>query len=603
MNSLYQPILSNIPREALRPEPLEMGLYIFASVILPPLLSLFMGRYPKALKWFLYTFFLFIAFNCFHSFFGRNRHLFYWPLSILAFIFLILKKPDLKKLLRWFHAKKWRTHSLSLLALVFFALRIIPCFCADETLSSLRHMVFNVEFTSEEMYAPLLGLIPYFNFEPQYTKVLGVLSSPYFYIFGTSTKAFSIFCIALSSFIFFSCYQWISYFWKNKVLTNLFFIILISFATYNCPGFLNLNAFTYYAVGPFRYFGVFLVAFFFLRYLKTQKGVFSLGVVSALVFFNNLDFGLPAAVGAFIALCVNSFFDAKLLSHAKLFLGGVLTFILGYFGSLSLWMGALPFQETYFSEFQKAFGILGIMLLPMPAFGLHVMALSVAPLMVLRSGLYWRQRWGGTGMKDNAFQKRMAALLFFGITSIGASTYYVGRSHDLVLPAIFLLLAFNSILFLRLTFRERNHPIYRPLFLVTITALALLIPETFRPVNPLQVFNYSDPSFLNSLEKTKAWVEKNVPKDSKPMFLIPFGNRIALETGRKNSSMYVESGSIILHLQMHQLIGKIKKEKPTHFLLAGLPEIIPYLKELGYKHQAEDSFGAYFTSIHLWTLE
>jgi hypothetical protein len=201
-----------------------------------------------------------------------------------------------RALQRWW----WPAWAIALLWTATFALTGL--FRNSDSQRWPDYFGYNIPFVMGEFAAALNGRTPLVDFFSQYQNLLPLLLTPFFKVAGVSVTTFSASMFTLTIVGFMLLYSALCRVCKSAWSALGLFIpcVAVSFLSYRtAPGGYLAGAFNYYAVGPLRYFGLFLLARLTVWYLE-KPSISRLAPISAaalLVALNNLDFGVPSAVG------------------------------------------------------------------------------------------------------------------------------------------------------------------------------------------------------------------------------------------------------------------------------------------------------------------
>jgi hypothetical protein len=340
------------------------------------------------------------------------------------------------------------------------------------------------------------------------------------------------------------------------------------------PGGYLAGTFSYYAVGPLRYFGLFLLARLSVWYLE-KPSLSRLVPVSAIAFFvalNNLDFGVPSAVG--VLACAILFPPAfrsvgiwRRLLALTTFLASAGVSLAAYLTLVRIARGAWPTLGNLFL-FQKVFAGYGFCMLPAPDIGLYwvVYLTFMASVLIPTYEVFM-------AMPHDAEQRRLNGVLaYWGIAGMGPLTYYMGRSHSEVLHAVLCAWAFAlANLVCRawiLWSRHRNEPNKSGSWLsvipqvAVVSLFALMVPSAGDVPNPLAQIRrlaLPDTRIEPADAKPVALIKKYVHREERTMIVYRDAHWLALKAGVSNVFAFAHPDSIIILPQIDTVVAGLAR--------------------------------------------
>ncbi len=356
---------------------------------------------------------------------------------------------------KWLALSAWRSLSRQawlawLIAIGWTIAHLLSCVFTEANLPRASGTIaYHLPFTMGEFAAAVNGRVPLVDFYSQYENVYAVLLRPLFALIGITVTTYTITMSALSLIGFLLVFQVFSRVMASSWNSLLFYLpwVAVNMASMEEPGLIPANSFNYYAVGPIRYFGVFLLAYLSMRYLALPRNrrLAIAAFVSGLVALNNVDFGVPAALGVLTCAVVfpplgklPSRFFHTLLALA-IFVGGFALALGTYWVAIRVACGKWP-NLAAVTEYQRVFAVMGFNMLRLPESGLHcVMYLTfmVAVLYAVFCGF-------SQDYLDIKANHRLSTgmLAYGGVSGFGVMMYYVGRSHPAVLVTVYCAWAF-----------------------------------------------------------------------------------------------------------------------------------------------------------------
>jgi hypothetical protein len=433
-----------------------------------------------------------------------------------------------------------------------------------------------------EYAAVLNGRTPLLNFFSQYQNLQSFVAAPVFKVFGFGVGTFTavMCCFTLTAFALqFSALARIC---RSKWTALVLFVPLVAVAFYaeesnNTSGYLA-NCFNYYAVGPIRYFGTCLMAWFAVWYLEkpSVSRLIVAAPISTLAAINNLDFGVPAAAGTLgcILLFPPRFGRANL---AKRITGAAALYVITSTATLGLYclsvrllVGAWPLLSQL-TVYQKTFALLGFFMLPMPKMGLHwiIYLTSISAIVI---AIYETYSSNHDEIADN---RRVinGSLAYSGIASFGPMAYFVGRSNPYVLEATFLVWAYVVAQLLHRSWHQWNeasrHPraaaasFLTPIPVVGVLGLYVLIASNILEVpNPkVQIFRLAArfPQAEAPDAALTKLIRKYVGAGDKTVIAYRDAHWLALQAGVTNVYPFSHIQSLILKDQLNPVMAVLNR--------------------------------------------
>lgn len=457
---------------------------------------------------------------------------------------------------------------------------------------------YHLPFTLGEFAAVLNGRTPGVDFFPQYASVLPYALAPVFRVVGLTVATFTLAMAALSAIALMLQFDVLRRVTQRPWIALALYVPLVALAFHPVEVLPNgsvATAFSYFAVGPLRTFGPWVVGWLVAWHLSQPSAgrafvVFAAAGASAL---NNLDFGIPALGGAMVALALTG--PTTLLPRPRA--------LLALLGSAALGVGAafVAFEcVTWLHSgrfaslsdmtlFQRAFARLGFGMVPLPRWGMHwllygtfMLAIGTAVVRLEASRLALRSLPAAAPSRERLLA---GVLLYGGVFGAGALSYYVGRSHHPVLPALFG--AWGSVLLLLVWLALRAAPrAWRGQRLAVVPALiaagALAVcagealPYRFPEVN----LNESAPqrgavkvrSVLDA-PRAAARLRSMAAPGEKVMLGSPAGHLVAELAGVDDVFPFVEWESCLVVGQLDEIVARIRASGVTRYFGFASPEL------------------------------
>lgn len=472
---------------------------------------------------------------------------------------------------------------------------------------SLPVVHFHLAFTMDEFAAVANGRTPLVDFVPQYSNVLPYLLSPFLSGMGFGVGAFTgaMFVLSLSSLLsVFYVLARVTGKWVTALALYLPFLYL---SLYRSASEGDQHAFiaNYFAVMPLRYLGPWLVAAAVVWQLRrpSARRLFVLFLVAGTMALNNPDFGVPTFVACIGATWLGAGRDAmRSPAWAGRVLAGAGAGMGAAAGTIALVSvlrsGRLPnFGLSLY--FARQFAVSGFNLLPMPSSGLHlVIGVTLASALV-RAVL----RGASADHQDSEARLLSGSLAYGAIFGLGASSYYVGRSHPHVLIALFSAWAFVLVLLMWDAWRElrrdtHSRPGTKILWVVPAVLLAGHLALAAAPGWQMRevgrqlrrISQEGMPPILRN-DRLAAYVRLHTRPGESVAILSSLSHRTALAAGVRDVVPYNSILSIITYEQLDVLRDRLRAER-VRSVFSDAPlaqEVLDLLRTEGFRRASDDT--------------
>jgi hypothetical protein len=477
---------------------------------------------------------------------------------------------------------------------------LLPSFFREQNLTAASLSVtYHLRFTLDDFVAVANGRTPLVNYVEQYASLLPFAVWPAMRLAGVQVGTFS------GTMCFFSLVGLLAVervfalvtrserlalaLYVPFVATSLFFIIreggqLFSWASY-------------YAVFPMRYVGPYVLLWLFTRHLRGLRpgNLVVVFAFAGLVVLNNVEFGLSAWAGLFVATLLDSKFkadqvrgvvkDAALGSIGALVAVAVLTLVL---------TGELP-KLGLLTMYSRLFGEGGFGLLHTPIAGLYLVVDMTFAAAVLVAAIRARD-----GAADRAYT---AVLAYSGVFGLGAGNYYMGRTHPGGLVVLFsiwaLSVALLALLSLRAVVAWRGRPHNGAVLLVggALVSLGLLVTTVTQfPAPWTQVRRIAaDAPPLPPYDVTAAvsFLRRTTKPGEPIVALIPLGHLVAQDARVENVSPYSNPEGVVTYQQLDEVLAELRHAGGTRFYVSdgAFPEIPQTLAIDGFSPTRDSASG------------
>lgn len=461
----------------------------------------------------------------------------------------------------------------------------------------------------EEFSSVFYGHTPLVDFFPQYQYLYPLLFVPYFKLFGLSIFTFTLLMTILSGIGLIFAYYVLFKFTRNAIGASLLFIAFLSASFYPVSPYLTGPAernyfFNYYAFSPLRTLGPWMVFYLFIRYLSKRStgNIIALFTTASILFVGNVEFGIASFASALIGFFVT--IENKLIPSKKVFykfLSLIVIILIGvfsfYISFLYLKSGKLPEIASWFS-YQIVFAKLGFAMIPMKNFGIHYYLFLTFGAAVT---------WGVLGLANPNLQmsedkierqNRLAAILFSGVLGFGVSVYFVGRSHQWVLPCLFTFWMFTLCLLLWEAHLEWKNSISKLKLIekiiyfiptnILIFMFCLFVPQVFDYVplsDQVNRLKYQDSDLINIKQSLVSYIKSHNHENDALMVIFPYGHQLANEAGFYNEYPYAHQSSLLLKHHLEKVNEVIVKKNIKKIFGTITNDLKDELLKLGFKQK------------------
>lgn len=473
---------------------------------------------------------------------------------------------------------------------------------------------YHLSFTSEEFAAVLRGRTPLVDFVPQYVSLLPYLAWPFLTVAGFSVGTLTVFFAGLSGIALLSvllAFRTVTGSARAAVLLYLPFLSVTFFPAIRDGAQLH-SVGSYYALLPLRYFFPLLLTGLVAALAprtRAWRPALVLGATAGAGLVNNVEFGIAALGAAVVAVFVAvlstqtgaGWLRNVVQAELRVLVGAASSVLLFVLGTL-LRSGSLPdFTQSFY--FSRQFAASGFFMLPMPGpLGLHlVMYLTGALALVLALVAAVRRspRPGAAGPAG------LALLAYSSVFGLGAGSYYVGRSHPLVLIAVFCAWALcSAALTVEVIGRLRDvlaaGTRVRLLMAAPVGVVAALFTLGVTTLSgadvlagqPDRVRQTGAPVFFAATDMRQLVSDCARPNES-VMLLHPLGHWISADLRVRNAFPYNHVSSVVTRQQVSVVVASLRENDVTSVFAGPYPNaatgeaLTAALQDAGYRVVAE----------------
>lgn len=514
-------------------------------------------------------------------------------LAVAAGIVATLRSDALLERLRALAREtRARRRACLAIALLFTAIWLLTAFNTEGSigLTNLAVLV-NFYYWPDETFAVLNGAVPLAGFHAQYAQLWPWVTAGTMALFGTTLAVFSSVMLAATTAVMTAVYATLRRVVGSSLIALALFAPFLATSFFKMRGTLEnrYGPANLFSLFPIRYGGPYVLAWLIARRLDgaRPRSATPLFVFAGLVLFNNPEFGLPAFAATVATLLLTlpqptPRAAARLLGEAALGAAGALAAV----ALLTLTTaGSLPHYGQVL-EFSRLFWTDGMGMMPMPGFGFHyaiyVTFAGAIVLAVVRT-------------LDRERDVVLTGLLcWVGLFGLGASTYFVGRSHPEMLIAFFSPWALALALMLVAAARAIRA---RPRRLPTAAEAAVLIgfglavcsiAQTPAPWSQISRLQHTTARGVKPLAAERLVRARTHPGEH-VMIAVPLGHWIAYDVGIVDDFPYTNINVIPTEEQWRVVLDRAHRERirslflPAMFISSELSGVVSALRADGYR--------------------
>ncbi|MDD4005201.1 MAG: hypothetical protein PHW69_08375 [Elusimicrobiaceae bacterium] len=483
--------------------------------------------------------------------------------------------PRFEKLLAFIKpaARKIGFKTAFFIAAAFCAGGLLPAIFTERSLGTGFFNVYNhIHFTMAEFAAVLDGRTPLTDFFPQYQILAPYLLCPVFKItgFGVFSYTCAVCALSLGGLL---CVWLALRKVAGEAVALMLFLVFAASAFYPAQraGAEVYYMFNYYAM-PLRYFACWGMALALVWAMEKPASRARLGLNAVLAAFaacNNFDFGAAAWLASLFSLLVVRRDRRRVLFAYFAAAAGIAAV---YCGVSLARCGSLP-DFARVMDFQRLFGMCGLMAAPMPLMGAHILMLAVFAASVF-CGLVSGGRNAGLSV----------LLVYSGVFGLGAFAYYAGRS----LPGTLLFLfpqwvLCNTLLLLCLNKSSRPGAAVFKWFLsghlVLFACTAFMLPG---PAGQLKRIAGGTDRFCGAYGQMLSVLERAARPGEKVAVATMNGHRLALDARLDNVFPFASQDSIVFKSQARLAVAIMTASGAGKLFGPVPPEMEEMLARAGY---------------------
>jgi hypothetical protein len=585
---------------AVRPEPTEQARYLIAlaGAVLVPLAVMAATRWqtrrvPFSDRGILIgelVFVIALAWGLLNNAYYFSNASIALAVGIALAITWIISWPPGRKLMRrtagnQSRTTRWVAMSIAIGAIVIW---LLPAIQLESTIGHARIPTsYALQFTFDEALSVSNGHMPLVDFSAQYGSLWPYVTAIPLHMAGESLGAYTGLMVGITGLAMLAVYGIIRRVSHSPLGAIALFLPFLATSFFLARGTLveRYSFADYFGVFPLRYAGPYFLAWLVTRHLYGMRPRRAIGIfaVAGLVLLNNGDFGIPALGATIVALVIGTTAPRTRAWCARFTMEAIGGLAIGYATVAAVTLALtdqLPNVELLF-RYARLFALAGYNMLPMPWFGFWVViyltfcaTLAVAATRSVQS----------PGNRASA-----GVLAWIGIFGLGIGSYYVGRSDQEVLIAIFSAWSLAVVLLIAVTTPPlirnlRVRPAQFSLFVgFGLLACSLMqLPPPWDQVNRLQT---SAPALEFQPAAEAAFIANHSRPDEPVALLTNLGQRVGRLARVNDVTPYTGMASMPTKQQLVETLQRLRDaDGTTVFVRVGdaWPEVLPALRQRGF---------------------
>lgn len=449
-------------------------------------------------------------------------------------------------------------------AALFVLVWLLSAYNTDATIRAANlDTRINVPFLIDESFAVLNGQSPLVDFHAQYGQLWAFVGAGGMALLGTSLGVYAAVMLAGTAGAMAAVFA------TFRRLTGTSLVALALFLPFVATSFFmevgppenRYGPANLFSLFPIRYGGPYLLLWLVVRRARNAgrppaRELVGLFALAGLVAINNVEFGIPA-FGATLAALIWTAPSRSAPALARLAASALagLAVAIATVSALTLAVaGSLP-HFGMLSTFPRIFAVDGFGMLPMPAFGLHLVV-----YVTLAAALVVATVRAVSGERDAALT---GALAWSGVFGLGAGAYFAGRSHPHVLIDLFSAWSLALSLLLVVVVQAiasrapRRPALVELLVLAGFGAMVCSLAQTPTPWSQLERL---DRTTSQARRGALTRVVERLAQPGEPIALVfKQGHRIAYDAGVRNVAPYANIGSMMEREQWEQTIAALQR--------------------------------------------
>jgi hypothetical protein len=482
----------------------------------------------------------------------------------LALLLLPRAAPIARALHGWLRDTRSRRVASAAVATAITAMWLTIAIDSDRTIALSQVGTFTF-WILDDPFAVLQGLTPLVDFHPVYAQLWPYPAALVLRAFGGAVLAYTLLMATASGLSLLAIYGLLRRVTRSAVAALALYLPFVA------TGFLFMapTATTVHLTNaqmlnmwPMRYGGAYVLAWLTARQLDraAPRRTWVLFLFGGVVAIDNVEFGSAAIAATLAALaCAGALRSwraaGRLAAHAA---GGLLGALLLVALLTLAHSGRLP-DFGLALEFPRLFGVVGLLSLPMPLLGFHLVMYATFAAAIAVAAVRLARR------DEDALLT--GTLMWSGVFGLLAGSYFVGHSDFFKLGGLLSGWALALVLLVVVTARSlaargwRRPSLAEAMVLVGFGVAICSLAETPTPWSQAQRLRHTTARDEYRFPEAAGFVAQRLGRGRRAILLIALGHRVAYDVGVRNVSPYSYMEAIVTRRQFQMVLDTARRRR------------------------------------------